>query len=150
MEMIGSTRRRLAIIARRYLLQVVLVALTFLAAWIIFSSQKTPGEFYVKSQVDRTHVFRVYDFVATTPGVLNASLSWDSEEILQFRIADEKGDVLVEKRGQSPLEVSGPARSGQTYKLYVLGTKKDQQTPFTLSAASSATEITSTAETDAQ
>lgn len=129
-------------LARRFGFQFLLVGLTFFAAWVIFSSNSGPrGDFYVRASIDKNHVFRVYEFNSEHAGTLQASVKWDTSDRIQLRIADASGKTLTEQSGESPVEISTRARTNETYKLYVMGTKKDQETSFTLSAANSPLEI---------
>ncbi|MBP9852878.1 hypothetical protein KBC77_02715 [Candidatus Saccharibacteria bacterium] len=125
----------------RFGFQILLVVGAFAAAWIIFSARAPSHEFYVQGNIDQNHIFRVYDFSSTHAGTIRASIQWDTEDKLQLRIADEKGKIQAESVGASPVEISSSARANETYKVYVLGTKKNQQTNFTLSAANSPLEI---------
>lgn len=138
----------LAVRAKRLILPLVLVALTFCAAWFIFSSQHTPGEFYLTGSLDAGHVTRSYDFSAKEPGTLNASLSWDSDQTMQLSITDEAGKVLANSKGTSPIELSVTARTGETYRLLASGTTEDQRTNFVLSAANNPTEIQADIDTE--
>lgn len=125
----------LVIWAKRYTLPIIMLCLVGMAGWFILSSNSNKNSFNVLGTLDKNHVFRTYDFTSREVGALRTSVEWSNGGRLQLRVTNESGKMLIEQRGESPLEVTLDARTNTTYKLVVLGTKKDQEAQFTLRAA---------------